>query len=70
MLLILLAKVTMTQLFGSFHRGSNVNSIPGKGLGLSMVKQYVDLHGGTITVDSKIGIETTFIVVLPFLPSK
>jgi PAS domain S-box-containing protein len=57
------------QLFCSFHRGSNVNSIPGTGLGLSIVKQYVDLHGGTITVDSKVGVGTTFIVVLPFLPS-
>lgn len=32
------------QLFSSFHRGSNVKSIPGTGLGLSIVKQYVDLH--------------------------
>lgn len=55
------------QLFNSFHRGSNVKSIPGTGLGLSIVKQYVELHGGTITVNSELGVGTTFTVVLPFI---
>lgn len=53
-----------------FDRGSNVKSILGTGSGLSIVKEYVDLHGGTITVNSGVGIGSTFIVVLPFVPSK
>jgi CheY-like chemotaxis protein len=37
----------------------------GSGLGLTITKKYVDLLGGTITVDSKIGKGTTFIIKLP-----
>jgi signal transduction histidine kinase len=53
-------------LFTSFHRATNVGKIPGNGLGLSIVKQYVELHGGEITFASKPGVGTTFIVSLPF----
>ena len=53
------------QLFNSFHRGSNVENISGTGLGMSIVKQCVDLHGGEISVKSEIGIGTTFVVTLP-----
>jgi signal transduction histidine kinase len=52
-------------LFSSFQRGSNVDKIPGNGLGLAIVKNYVDLHGGQISVASKVGVGTTFIVSLP-----
>lgn len=52
-------------LFSSFHRASNVSSIPGTGLGLSIVKQCVDLHCGKIGVTSQINQGTTFTVTLP-----
>lgn len=53
------------RLFESFHRASNVRNIPGTGLGLTIVKQCVDLQGGEITVESQVGIGTTFTVKLP-----
>ena len=37
----------------------------GMGLGLSMVEQIVHLHGGTIDVNSTLGVGTTFVVHLP-----
>lgn len=55
----------LVHLFQSFHRAKNVQSIPGTGLGLSIVKQCVDLHSGTITVESEEGKGTLFIVTLP-----
>lgn len=51
-------------LFESFHRGANVGNIPGHGLGLTMVKKCLDLHGGRIEVDSEVG-RTAFTVTLP-----
>ncbi|MEH2240983.1 PAS domain-containing sensor histidine kinase [Nostoc sp.] len=53
-------------IFEPFHRASNAGNIPGMGLGMSIVKQAVDLHGGEIIVESAIGAGTTFTVILPF----
>ena len=53
-------------IFEPFHRASNAGNISGMGLGMSIVKQAVDLHGGEIFVESAIGAGTTFIVILPF----
>jgi signal transduction histidine kinase/CheY-like chemotaxis protein len=53
-------------LFDKFYRGSNIpEDEPGTGLGLSIVKSIVDNHNGRIWVESKLGIGSTFIVVLP-----
>lgn len=53
------------RLFESFHRAANVGTIQGTGLGLTIVKQCVDLHGGKITVSSIPCKGTTFTVTLP-----
>jgi signal transduction histidine kinase len=52
-------------LFTAFHRGRNVGDRPGTGLGLIIVKRCVDLHGGTIKVDSKLGDGTSVTLRLP-----
>ncbi len=53
-------------IFEPFHRASNTDNIPGLGLGLSIVKKAVDLHGGEITVKSAIDAGTTVTVIVPF----
>lgn len=55
----------INKLFESFHRASNVGTIRGTGLGLAIVKRCVDLHGGEITVESEVGVGSTFTVTLP-----
>jgi len=52
-------------LFESFYRASNVGSISGTGLGLAIVKSAVELHSGTIAVDSEVGRGTKITVTLP-----
>jgi PAS domain S-box-containing protein len=52
-------------LFEPFHRASNVDKIPGNGLGLSITKQIVEMHGGHITVESHLNSGTTFCIHLP-----
>lgn len=54
-------------LFESFSRASNVADIEGTGLGLVIVKQFVEMHGGTISYDSKVNKGTTFKVLIPDL---
>ncbi|MBW4518218.1 MAG: PAS domain-containing protein [Scytolyngbya sp. HA4215-MV1] len=56
----------LPHVFESFHRAANVDTIPGNGLGLSIVKQCVELMGGSISLHSQLGTGTTFVVKLPF----
>jgi signal transduction histidine kinase len=59
----------LRHLFEPFHRAANVGKIQGTGLGLAIARQAIELHGGTIAVDSTVGVGTTFTVRLP-LPEK
>jgi signal transduction histidine kinase len=52
-------------LFEPFYRGENIGNIAGSGLGLTVTKKCVDLHGGTITVKSEVRVGTTCTVTLP-----
>jgi signal transduction histidine kinase len=53
------------RLFEAFHRGSNVGQRPGTGLGLVIVKRCVELHGGTIEIESEVGRGTTVTFWIP-----
>jgi len=53
------------RLFESFHRAANVGERPGSGMGLAIVKKCVDLHCGTVRIDSTLGKGTSVRVWLP-----
>lgn len=55
----------LKHLFEAFHRAANVGAISGTGLGLVITKEAVELHGGSITVDSQVDMGTTFTVRIP-----
>lgn len=42
----------MEDLFSRFHRGRNASAYPGNGLGLAIVKATMDIHSGTVAVES------------------
>lgn len=53
-------------LFNSFYRATNVRNIQGSGLGLSIVKQFIEMHGGSIEVKSDVDQGCEFIVEIPY----
>ncbi len=56
------------KIFDRFFQHTTATSIlnQGTGIGLSITKEFVKMHGGTITVDSTLGKGTTFNIQLPF----
>jgi signal transduction histidine kinase len=60
----------LPHIFERFYRGSGENEArsSGSGLGLAIVKSIVDMHGGRIEVDTRVGEGTTFRVILPADP--
>ena len=63
-----IAEEDMNKLFKPFVQldGSINRKYGGTGLGLSLVKELVEMHGGTIAVKSKVGEGSDFTFVIPF----
>ncbi len=61
---------TLNQVFDRFYRATkgNIHDVKGHGLGLSFVKEIIEKHQGTISVQSVEGEGTTFKVVLENIP--
>ena len=59
----------LPHIFERFFRGQQPRSLQlsGSGLGLSIVHEIVEQHGGRVTVDSKVGVGSTFTIWLPLL---
>jgi signal transduction histidine kinase len=54
-----------TRIFEAFQRGDRRASVEGTGLGLTLSKRFVELHGGRIWVDSVLGSGSTFGFAIP-----
>lgn len=57
-------------LFSSFYRGSNVSTISGSGIGLTIVDFVVKMHKGYVDVISDFGTGSEFIISLPLKKKK
>jgi PAS domain S-box-containing protein len=61
-----LSEADQKQLFQPYHRlERDKKNSPGLGLGLSICKQIVEAHGGKIQVFSKLGLGSTFRIIIP-----
>jgi len=60
-----ISKDDQEHLFSSFFRGANAANIQGTGLGLHIVKRYIDLLGGTAKLQSELNKGTTVTVEFP-----
>jgi signal transduction histidine kinase len=57
----------LSRVFDRFYRADTSGKIPGTGLGMSIVKEIIELHGGAVEIASKIGAGTTVTLWLPAL---
>ena len=62
----------LPRIFERFYRGSRANEArgSGSGLGLAIVRSIVDMHGGSVSVESRLGRGSQFVVTLPRDPRR
>ncbi len=61
----------LPHVFEKFYRAHNIqDAYPGTGLGLSICNRIIEIHGGTISVQSQVNAGTTFTVELPITLKK
>jgi len=58
-------RADLGRIFNRYERGDTAGRSPGTGLGLAIVKRIVELHAGTITAASQVGVGTQFTGRLP-----
>jgi len=63
-----LSEIDQQKIFKEFHQidSSSTRSKGGTGLGLAIAKRFIEMHGGHIWVESKLGKGSTFRFTLPF----
>jgi len=55
------------KVFHSFYRASNTQTYQGSGLGLSVAKQFMEIHGGKISLESTLNKGTIVTLSLPIV---
>ncbi len=60
-----IAAEDQARIFEAFQRGDRRVSTEGTGLGLTLSKRFVELHGGRIWVESAVGAGSTFGFAIP-----
>ena len=56
-----------SKLFQTFYRATNATNIQGTGMGLVIVKQFIEMHGGTVELESEVDVGTCVTLVLPVI---
>jgi signal transduction histidine kinase len=62
-----ISKEDQEKVFEPFFRTKNASNYKGYGIGLSICKRIVDIHGGRIILKSDLGQGSNFNVILPHL---
>ncbi|NTW36225.1 MAG: hypothetical protein HGB17_08855, partial [Syntrophobacteraceae bacterium] len=55
----------LDRIFQPFQRLHGLQDFPGTGIGLTIVRKIIEEHKGTLTVESEVGIGSTFSFTLP-----
>jgi len=55
----------LARVFERFFRADTSGNIPGTGLGMTIVKEIVELHGGQVSLSSQFGVGTTVVLWVP-----
>lgn len=55
----------LSRIFEKFYRADKSGHIPGTGLGMVLVKDILEAHGGRVLVDSELNVGTTVTLILP-----